>query len=167
MGKAFLFKKSTSSGTLVFVQGDGLDGRVPIKVTHYPKAVMREVMEKVIENGKPKLDAEGNVVLVPKMNPDGSPAMEPVLGEDKKPLFRDDKWSERTAILELFSARLDAEVWCKPVDVAKRTSDDGKVNYVITCGTEKIPVDVIDFSTEEKPDYNYRKHCVQMRMIAG
>ena len=167
MGKAFLFKKSTASGTVVFVQGDGLDCRVPVKVTHCPKPVMREVMEKVIENGKPKLDAEGNVVLMPKLGADGKPAFEQVLDENKKPLFRDPKYAERTAILETFAARVDSDVYCKPVTVSKRVSDEGCVNYIITCDKEVIPVDVIDFSSESKPDYSYNRHCTQMRLIAG
>ena len=167
MGKAFLFKRSTASGTLVYVQGDGLEGRVPIKVSHFPKPVMRTVMEKVIENGKPKLDAEGNVVLIPKLDVDGNPALEAVLDENKKPLYRDDMYSERTAILELFAAKVDSDVWCRSVTVSKRVTDDGKTGYVIACDGEKIPVEVIDFTTEAKPDYNYRRHCTQMRMIAG
>lgn len=166
MKKAFLFKRTGKSGTVVFVEGDGLDGLVPIKPVHFPKPVMKPVMEKVMENGKPKLDAEGNPVLQQKVV-DGVPAFEQALDENKQPLFRDDMYTERTVILETYAAPEGSGTFCTAVDVTRVRTDAGKDEYVVICGRDRIPVEVIDFSTEDKPDYNYRKNCVRMRLIAG
>lgn len=171
-------KKTTKNGEEYFnrtfyLQGVGLGALVPIRVVYFGKPVMEPVMEKVIDvvTGKPKLDKDGKEVFIQKKDKDGNVIMQAKKDEDGKDILRDDDFRVREDLLDMFAADYGSGELCKPVSVymqAKKTEgEDGeKYNYFIKVGKESIPVEVIDFSTETRPDYKYRGNLAKMKVLA-
>ena len=160
-----------------YLQGVGLSGMVPIRVVYFGKPVMEAVMEKVIDpiTNKPKLDKDGKEMFVEKKDKDGNTILRAKKDEDGKDIIRDDDFRVREDLLDMFAVGYDAfksgEV-CNPVEVfaqAKKTeNEDGeRMNYFIKVGKESIPVEVIDFSSEDRTDFKYRGNLAKMRYLAN
>lgn len=161
----------------LYLQGVGLSGIVPIRVVYFGKAVMEAVMEKVIDpvTNRPKLDKDGKEMFAEKKDKDGNVVMRVKKDEDGNDIVRDDDFRIREDLLDMFAMDYDAfkagEV-CNPVDVfakAKKaeTEDGEKYNYFIRVGKEDIPVEVIDFSSDDRIDYKYRSNLAKMRYLAS
>ena len=175
-------KKTTKNGEdyfnrTLYLQGVGLSGMVPIRVCYFGKPVMEAVMEKVIDpaTNKPKLDKDGKELLVEKKDKDGNVIMRVKKDEDGSDILRDDDFRIREDLLDMFAVSYEAfkqgEV-CNPVEVfarAKKTeSKDGeKYNFFIRVGESVIPVEVIDFSSEDRTDFKYRGNLAKMRYLAN
>ena len=171
-------KKTTKNGEeyfnrTLYLQGVGLSGIVPIRVCYFGKPVMEAVMEKVIDpaTNKPKLDKDGKELFVEKKDKDGNVIMRVKKDEDGNDILRDDDFRIREDLLDMFAAEYNSGEVCNPVSVymeAKKTEDDDgeKYNYFVKVGKQAIPVEVIDFSTETRPDYKYRGNLAKMRVLA-
>ena len=176
--KAHLFKqrkKNERTGywnTSFWLQGVGLNGLVPIRVCYFGKPVMEPEMVKDVDlAGKPKKDKDGNDILIEKKDKDGNVVLKAKVDEHGEPVLRDEDFSVRVEVLEMYSGDYKAGIFCEPVDVeakAKSSSSEGddKFNYFVTCGALKIPVEVPDFSTDERPDYSFRANRTKLHLIA-
>ena len=171
-------KKTVKNGEEYFnrtfyLQGVGLSGMVPIRVCYFGKPVTEIVTEKVIDQatGKPKLDKDGKELFVEKKDKDGNVITRVKKDEDGNDILRDDDYRIREDLLDMFAAVYGSGEVCSPVSVysrAKKTEDESgeRLNYFIKIGKESVPVEVIDFSTDERPDYKYRGNLAKMRCLA-
>lgn len=175
-------KKASKNGEdyfnrTLYVQGVGLSSMVPIRVCYFGKPVMENVMEKVIDpvTNKPKLDKDGKELFVEKKDKDGNVIMRVKKDEDGNDILRDDDFRIREDLLDMFAVNYEAfkqgEV-CNPVQVFARpkkteTEDGEKYNFFIKVGKDDIPVEVIDFSTDDRTDYKYRGNLAKMRYLAN
>lgn len=172
--KVHLFKsrkKSERTGfwnTSFYVQGVGLSGLVPVKVSYFGEPVMEPVMEPELDSvGKPKKDKDGKPILVEKKDKDGNVILQEKVDEKGEKVLRDNEFSIRQEILDMYSADLRTGAVCDPVDViAKKQANSDEFNYFVICGDVKIPVEVPDFSTDERPDYSFRANKEKLRIIA-
>ena len=174
--QAHLFMKKQKNENTGFwntnfaLQGVGLNGTVPIRVCYFGKPVMEPVMEKVMDplTGKPKLDKDKKEILVEKKDEAGNTVMAPKKDKEGKEILRDEDFSVRVELLEMYSGNLKDGVFCNPVDVlASRSSEvEGEYNYFVQCWNVKIPIEVPDFSTDDRPDYGYRANKAKLRLIA-
>ena len=160
-----------------YLQGVGLSGMVPIRVVYFGKPVMEAVMEKAIDpiTNKPKLDKDGKEMFVEKKDKDGNVITRVKKDEDGNEILRDEDYRIREELLDMFAIDYEGfksgEV-LNAVEVFSRTKkadDDGgeKYNYFIKVGKQDIPVEVIDFSSDDRTDYKYRSNVAKMRYLAN
>lgn len=161
----------------LYLQGVGLSGMVPIRVCYFGKPVMEPVMEKLIDTmtNKPKLDKNGNELLVQKKDKDGNTVMQVKKDENGNDILRDDDFRIREDLLDMFAVDYNAfkqgEV-NKPVEVfARAKKTDGETseryNFFVKVGKKEIPVEVIDFTSEDYVDYKYRGNLAKMNVLAS
>ena len=175
-------KKTVKNGEEYFnrtfyLQGVGLSGMVPIRVVYFGKPVMEAVMEKVIDlvTNRPKLDKDGKEMFTEKKDKDGNVVMRVKKDEDGNDVLRDEDFRIREDLLDMFAVDYEgfkSGEGCNAVEVfarAKKTDDDGgeKYNYFIKVGKQDIPVEVIDFSSEDRTDYKYRGNLAKMRYLSN
>lgn len=176
--KCYVFKKEEKNertgywNKTYFLQGVGLSGTVPIRICYFGKPVMEAVMEKVMDlaTGKPKLDKDGKEQFVEKKDKDGNVILQVKKDENGEEVIRDEDYSVREALLDMFAAVYRSAEVCSPVEVyGKKTANEkGEVeNFFIRVGKDTIPIEVIDFSTSERPDYNYRGNKAKLRYLAN
>ena len=169
-------RKSEETGytnTSFRLQGVGLNGTIPVRVCYFGKQVMEPVMEKVIDasTGKPKLDKDGKELLVEKKDKDGNVIMAPKKDEKGNDVLRDENYADRVDLLSMFSGNQDDGHFTDPIKVIAKTravtgANGEKYAYFAVCGNEEVPIEVVDFSTEEKPDYRFRANCKKLFAIA-
>lgn len=169
--------KNEESGyvnTTFRIQGVDLEGLIPVRICYFGKPVyepevkMVKVVDKmtgkpIVKDGKevfePELDAEGHKVLV--KDEKGDVVMKKVMKQDGKELLRDEDYGAREEILEMFAGVWSNEnpLYRTPVHLILRPvkGEIEKWRGYLVCGNEEVPVEVIDFSTAEKPDWSYEK----------
>lgn len=178
--KCYVFKtekKNEDTGYFnktLFLQGVGLSGLVPIRVCYFGKPVMEPVMVKVIDEvtKKPKLNKDGKEMFVEKKDEHGDIVYAVKKDEDGNEVIRDEDYAVRESLLDMFAAGYKTGELCNPVEVfsqvKKTESEDGEtLNYFVRVGKDVIPIEVIDFSTAKKPDYNYRGNKAKLRYLAN
>ena len=172
-----VFVKKTKSGeytnTSFRLQGENLRGMIPIRVCYFGKPVKEPVMEKLLDpvTKKPKLDENGKETFVEKLDEQGNVVMETKKNADGKEILRDDNYFDRVELLSMFSGDYETGEVAQSVSlIAKKknvVAEDGvKFNYFLVCGNEQVPIEVPDFSTEERPDYRYKANCKALSAIA-
>ncbi len=169
-------RKSEETGytnTSFRLQGVGLNGTIPVRVCYFGKQVMGPVMEKVLDasTGKAKLDKDGKELLVEKKDKDGNVVLAPKTDKDGKDVLRDDNYADRVDLLSMFSGNLEDNHFTDAIRVIAKTrtvvgANGEKYAYFAVCGNEEVPIEVVDFSTDAKPDYRYRSNCVKLSSIA-
>ena len=175
--KAYVFvtRKKNGDGytnTSFRIQGEGLSGRIPVRVSYYGKPVIEPVMVEQIDKmtGKPALDKEGKKILIPKTDEQGNAVYKEVLNEDGNVVMRDENYGARVDVLSMFASdEEDGEV-CRPVEIIKRPCQErengDRFKYYAVCGDEEVPIEVVNFSTAEKEDYKYNSNCRKLNAIA-
>ena len=158
-----------------YLQGVGLSGMVPIGVVYFGKPVMEAVMEKVIDpaTNRPKVDKDGKEVFVEKKDKDGTVSTRVKKDEDGKEIIRDEDYRIREDLLDMFAVTYEAfkngEV-CKPVTVfakkANAENEEEKYHFFVKVGKKDIPIEVIDFSTEDRTDFKYRRNLAKLQFLA-
>jgi hypothetical protein len=169
-------KKDEESGytnTSFRLQGVGLNGTVPVRVCYFGKPVMEPVMERLLDvnTQKPKVDKNGKEIWVEKKDEEGNVALQEKKDKDGKVIQRDEHFSERVDVLSMFSGNMDDGTMVEPVEIiAKQRSvqsgNGDKYIYFAVCGNEEIPIEVPDFSTADRPDYNYKSNCRKLAAMA-
>ena len=154
-----------------FLQGEGLNGRVPIRVVYFGKPVMEPILEEVIDpvSGKPKIDKDGKKVFAAKKDKDGNVLLQVKKDENGNDVLRDDDYRVREELLDMFAAPWGSGEVCKPVTLLSKPRKDGsdELNFFIRLGKNDLPVEVVDFSTETKVDYSYPGNVAKLRYLAG
>lgn len=169
-------KKDEESGytnTSFRLQGVGLNGSVPVRVCYFGKPVVEPVMEKLLDANtqKPKLDKNGKEILVEKKDAEGNVITQEKKDKDGKVILRDENFSERVDVLSMFSGSMDDGVFMESVEIIAKqrsvqTGNGDKYIYFAVCGNEEIPIEVPDFSTADRPDYNYKSNCRKLAAMA-
>ena len=95
--KAFVFmtRKQNEEGytnTSFRIQGEGLAGKIPVRVSYFGKPVIEPIMIEQIDKatGKPVLDKDGKKVLIEKKNEQGEVLYQEVKNKDGKTVLRDE-----------------------------------------------------------------------------
>ena len=159
------------TNTYFRLQGVGLNGLIPIRVCYFGKPVMEPVMEKVVDlSGKPILK-EGKEQFREKKDEEGNVIMQAKKDDKGKEILRDELFSERVEVLSMYSGDYENGIVCDPVDIIAKArsvaAENGeKFNYYAVCGNERVPIEVPDFSTADRPDYRYRGNCRKLASIA-
>lgn len=158
-----------------YLQGVGLSGMVPIRIVYFGKPVMEAVMEKLIDpaTNRPTVGKDGKEVFVEKKDKDGNIIMRVKKDENGKDIVRDDDYRIREDLLDMFAVDLDAfkagEV-CKDVTVfakkAKLENEEEKYYFFVKVGKKDIPIEVIDFSTDDRADFKYRSNFAKLQLLA-
>lgn len=176
--KAYVFvtrKKNEESGytnTSFRLQGEGLAGRIPVRVCYFGKPVVEAVMVEQVDKmtGKPIVDKDGNKVLIQKKDEQGNPMFAEVKNKDGNTVLRDDQYSARVDLLFMFSGDEEENTVCNPVEIIARPCQrkaNGDIHaYYAVCGNEEVPIEVIDFSTAEKEDWRYPANRKKLHAIA-
>lgn len=160
-----------------YLQGVGLSGMIPIRICYFGKPVMEAVMEKVIDpaTNRPKLDKDGKEMFAEKKDKDGNVIMRAKKDENGNDILRDDDFRIREDLLDMhavdYKAFQGGEVF-NPVEVfargKKAESEDGeKYNFFVRVGKNEIPVEVIDFTSENRVDFKYRSNLAKMKVLAN
>jgi hypothetical protein len=188
--KAYVFvtRRKNDEGytnTSFNLQGVGLNGRIPVRVVYFGKPVLEPipVLVKQIDKatGKPVYGKDGKEVLIEKLDEQGNVIFEKdengnivyvtVKNEKGQEVLRDDQYRARIDVLSMFATEDDdiSEV-CMPVDIIKKPCKERKNGdkfwYYVICGDDRIPVEVVDFSTEERPDYSYESNRRKLYALA-
>ena len=177
--KAHLFKRRKQNElserwfTSLWVQGEGLSERIPINVVFFGKPVMEPVMVKAIDptSGKVRLDKDGKEIFVEQKDKAGNVVLQEKKDENGEVVLRDEEYAVRVSVLEMYAADVRSNELCKPVEViAKKRSKPAEngdtYNYFIVVEGMEIPIEVVDFTTDTRQDYNYRSNCVRLTLIA-
>lgn len=184
----FVTRKKNDDGytnTSFKIQGVGLNGRIPVRVVYFGKPILEPVpvfikqIDKV--TGKPVIGKDGKEILVEKLDEQGNVIFEKdengnivyvtVKNEKGQEVLRDDQYRARIDVLSMFATEDDdiSEV-CMPVDIIKKPCKErengDKFWYYVICGDDRIPVEVVDFSTEERPDYSYESNRRKLYALA-
>lgn len=90
--------------------------------------------------------------------------------KETKDAKKDVNYGARVEVLQMFSGNQETGETRDPVNlVAKKASKggnkDGEV-YYLECGRDLIPIEVPDFSTEERPDYRYAGNCRKLKALS-
>ena len=152
------------TNTYFSIQGENLNGTVPIRVCYFGKPVM-------VPKTKDGVDEKGNKIVVEVKDENGKAILEPKKDVEGKEVLRDDDFSARMDLLAMYSGNQEDGVVCTPVRLIAKakqgnTAGNGKYNYFLVCGNEEIPIEVTDFSREGKPDYGYPKNCRKLYAMA-
>lgn len=188
--KAYVFvtRRKNDDGytnTSFKIQGVGLNGRIPVRVVYFGKPVLEPVpvLIKQIDKmtGKPVIGKDGKEVLIEKTDEQGNVVFEknekgevlfaPVLNDKGEKVLRDNDYRARVDVLSMFATEdEDISEVCTPVDVIKRPCKErengDKFWYYVVCGDDHIPIEVVDFSTEDRPDYSYDSNRRKLYALA-
>ena len=93
--------------------------------------------------------------------------------EQKKPekeKKKDVNYGARVEVLMMFAGNPDMGEMRDPVNlVAKKVPKGGNKDgetYYLECGRDLIPIEVPDFSTEDRPDYRYAGNCRKLKALS-
>lgn len=139
---------------------------VPIRAKYYGSPATKDAEKDAAKDAEKELkefeDEYEEEVLINSTEPEQK--------KQEKEKKKDVNYGARVEVLLMFAGNQETGETREAVNlIAKKVSKGGNKDgetYYLECGRDFIPIEVPDFSTDERPDYRYAGNCRKLRALS-